>query len=57
MTAPDGIVAGPSQRERTAAGIVIVGSGPPLPARLRRLLPVLPYGAVAIVSLKRLPDP
>ena len=52
-----GITAGPSQRSSTDAGIVIAGDAAPVAVRFRRLVPGLPYGAVAMLSAKRLPEP
>src|SRR5262245_18423790 len=57
MTVPEVILDGPSKASATAAGIVIVGDGPPVPEAFRRCVPVLLYVVVAMLAANRLPDP
>jgi len=57
MTVPDAIVAGPSKRSATPAGMTIGFAMPPAFVRFRRFVPTLPNGVPEILALKRFPEP
>src|SRR2546430_9153538 len=57
ITVPDAIVAGPSKRSATPAGMTIGFAVPPAFVRLRRFVATLPYGAPETPAMKPLPQP
>ena len=51
ITVPDVIDAGPLKRSAIASGITIVAAVPPALVRLRRFVPVFPYGDAEMLAL------